>query len=625
MIESPSPRSSRFWLLTLGLAAAYLGLVEITGRLFASYGLFPAPFWPAATVAMVGIWYYRRAAWLGIFVGAVLANWFYPPVPPPFWVAVAIAAGSLAGAIAANRILSPRQGDPAPFERMRHLGRFLIGAGLCQPVIAATVGVAAITLAFGVPAHGLLNTWLKWAIADSAGVLFFSPIVMLMLRPNPDRGGLKIGAEAIMTGLVTVMASYWVYWLADTDTYAVHALPYLLALPLAWAALKFDLRIAATILLSKEVVALSGTLAGVGALNATGDPDPIGTLSLILLATSISIFVVNVLVTELKHKQTSLRTSNLRLEAMVHERTQKLAISEARYRNYFNASLIGLAEIAPDGRWAQVNNHLRFLLGYLPQELEQMTCFDLTHPDDRAIQAERFNLMRKGKLEAYLLELRLMRKNGSAIQVMFSARAARRLDGSLDYVFVVIDDISQRKAMEEELQRKATLDYLTGLANRRHFTDLATKEIGRAERKGAAVSLLMFDVDRFKAINDGYGHPAGDRVLQSLADNCRESLRNFDLIGRLGGEEFAVLLPDTGLDGALEIAERLRLSVAGLPLAAAGGVSMPPVTISIGVATLQPEEKLEHLFSRADAALYRAKQAGRNRVEAAPEIALAAA
>ncbi|MDR3395633.1 MAG: diguanylate cyclase [Parasulfuritortus sp.] len=620
MIVRPDLRSGRFWLLTLGLAATYWGLVESTGRLFIAYGLFPAPFWPAATVAMVGIWYFGGAAWLGIFLGATLANWFYPPVSPPFWVAATIAAGSLAGAIAANRILSPRFGDPAPFERTRHLVRFLIGAGLCLPAIAATVGTAAIALAFGTPAEGLVNAWLKWTIADSAGALCFSPILMLMLRPGPDRDVVRITTETFLAGLVTTLLAVWVYWFADVDTYAVHALPYLLALPLAWAALKFDLRVTATILLIKETVALFGTLEGVGALNATGDPYPIGTLALILVATNVSVFVVNVLVTELRRKQKSLSASNKRLEAQVHERTLKLAASEARYRSYFNASLVGLAEIAPDGQWVQVNNHLRFMLGYLPQELERMTCFDITHPDDRATQAERFNLMRAGKLEAYLLELRLVRKNGLAIQVMFSARAARTLDGALDYVFVVIDDISQRKAMEEELQRKATLDYLTGLANRRHFTDLANKEIGRAERNGSAISFLMFDVDRFKSINDSYGHPVGDTVLENLADHCRDSLRGFDIIGRVGGEEFAVLLPDTQLDGALEIAERLRRSVAGLAMKGAGDVSLPPVTISIGVAMLHPGEKLEQLFSRADAALYRAKQGGRNRVEAAPEI-----
>jgi len=618
MIAQPDLRSVRLWLLTSGLGLAYFGVVEITGKLFAAYGLFPAPFWPAASVAMVGVWYSGRAAWPGIFIGALLANWLYPPVSPPFWLATMIAAGSLAGAIAANRIMRPRGVEPAPFERMRHLVRFLIGAGFGLPAIGATVGILGILLAFGPPAHGIDNAWLKWAIADSAGVLFFSPILMLTLGAKPGPNPVHIPMNAVMAGLVTVMMAIWVYWFADAGTYAVHALPYLLAVPLAWIALKFDLRIVATILLLKETIALFGTLKGVGALNATGDPDPIGTLSLILLVTNISIFVVNVLVTELRRRQQSLRASNKRLEALVNERTQKLTASEARYRSYFNASLIGLAEIAPDGHWVQANTHLRFLLGYPPSELERMTCFDLTHPDDRGIQADRFNLMRAGKLEAYLLEVRLVRKNGNAIQVMFSARAARSPDGTLEYIFVVIDDISQRKAMEDELERKATLDYLTGLANRRHFTDLANKEIGRAGRKGSAVSFLMFDVDRFKSINDSYGHPVGDTVLETLANHCQESLRSFDIIGRIGGEEFAVLLPDTPQEGALEIAERLRRSVETLTYEETGGITPPPVTISVGVAMLQPSEKLEHLFSRADAALYRAKQAGRNRVEVAP-------
>jgi diguanylate cyclase (GGDEF)-like protein len=163
-------------------------------------------------------------------------------------------------------------------------------------------------------------------------------------------------------------------------------------------------------------------------------------------------------------------------------------------------------------------------------------------------------------------------------------------------------------------------DHLTGARSRRAFFDLAAREQARSLRHASPLSLLLFDVDHFKRINDTHGHAAGDRVLADIVGATSAVLRNIDTVGRLGGEEFAVLLPDTAAGTALLVAERLRHAL-DVPADAAGAGKIG-YTVSIGVATLQAGESIDAMLSRADAALYAAKAGGRNAVvEAARPLA----
>jgi len=167
---------------------------------------------------------------------------------------------------------------------------------------------------------------------------------------------------------------------------------------------------------------------------------------------------------------------------------------------------------------------------------------------------------------------------------------------------------------EDWLRKLALRDPLTEVSNRRAFMEDGHAELLRTLRGNGELSVLMLDIDHFKRINDCHGHATGDRVLKELAAECRRSLRNFDLIGRLGGEEFAVLLPQTGIVTAELVAERLRGAIASLNLT--GRDDKPiPLTVSIGVSALEPHQtQIESMLALADAALYRAKESGRNRV-----------
>lgn len=186
-------------------------------------------------------------------------------------------------------------------------------------------------------------------------------------------------------------------------------------------------------------------------------------------------------------------------------------------------------------------------------------------------------------------------------------------DGHPVGIIGILTDISERKAMEQELQRMATTDPLTGILNRRHFLRSAEAEITRGIRFKHPSTLIMLDLDHFKAINDRWGHGIGDEALIALTETCRAVLREADLLGRLGGEEFAVLLPETDLAAGLKIAERLRLSITHIRL---GTEESCNISASLGVASLHDgNDTVAGLLARADAAMYRAKNHGRNRVE----------
>ncbi|WP_189457718.1 GGDEF domain-containing protein [Cognatilysobacter bugurensis] len=200
--------------------------------------------------------------------------------------------------------------------------------------------------------------------------------------------------------------------------------------------------------------------------------------------------------------------------------------------------------------------------------------------------------------------------------VLAAARAWQTAALALIAALVIVLGVLMHRqlAHTRRLRVLALTDELTGVANRRSIELAAEDAIAAARRSGAPLTALTFDIDRFKAINDTYGHCAGDEALARVARACQGTLRQFDRLGRTGGEEFLVLLPDTGLEAALPIAERLRQQAEALSFEdLAPGLRL---TLSIGAATLRADETaLEPLTRRADTALYRAKQSGRNRVE----------
>ena len=173
--------------------------------------------------------------------------------------------------------------------------------------------------------------------------------------------------------------------------------------------------------------------------------------------------------------------------------------------------------------------------------------------------------------------------------------------------------------MQRKYQQFATTDALTGLHNRGWLDDMFEREIRRSERDRLAACVLIIDVDHFKRFNDEYGHLAGDKVLISVGENISKPLRPNDMVARFGGEEFSVLLPETSLENAVTIAERLRERVSTACPGEINGKELPGVTVSIGVADYKPGDSLESVLASADSAMYKAKKAGRNCVRIASD------
>jgi len=278
----------------------------------------------------------------------------------------------------------------------------------------------------------------------------------------------------------------------------------------------------------------------------------------------------------------------------------------------FKYASIGMALVALDGNCLMVNNALCNIIGYSEEELLELTFQDITHPDDLEQDLRYVNEMLSGKREAYQMEKRYFHKDGSIIYILLSVSLVRDEKASPLFFISQIQDVTDRKILEKELVRQATKDMLTGINNRRRFYDLAEREILRGGRYNEPMVLLMLDIDYFKNVNDTYGHSIGDDALRQVAKVCGSELRSFDVFGRVGGEEFSVLLIKTDLISSHQIAERVRRAVENNILTTEKGVVK--LTISIGgVAFSDTEYSLEYRLNQADEALYKAKSTGRNR------------
>ncbi len=236
------------------------------------------------------------------------------------------------------------------------------------------------------------------------------------------------------------------------------------------------------------------------------------------------------------------------------------------------------------------------------------------HPDDLQPRNAAWEAHLRGETPRYEAEFRMQHKAGHWVWILARGQAvARDAQGRATRMVGTRMDISAQKASQLRLTLEAHTDVLTGAANRRHFLERAEDMLRAAQRQGEPLALLMFDLDHFKSINDLLGHAAGDAVLKHFAHCARDVMRERDLFGRIGGEEFAALLFDSGRDAALAVAQRLLQHVRGHP-ASVGGQPVA-YTVSVGVTAAESGgvDKLDTLLDRADRALYRAKSGGRDR------------
>ncbi len=290
---------------------------------------------------------------------------------------------------------------------------------------------------------------------------------------------------------------------------------------------------------------------------------------------------------------------------------EQLQVKEELFKTMAESSVDWDVWYAVDGKSIYITPSCEKITGYprifFYNNPEFIT--SIVHPDDLGIFQEHRRLHYVTATGPSEVTFRILHKNGEIRWIWHQCQSVFSANGTWLGRRTTNRDITALKQAEKELQRLSTTDPLTGAYNRRMFMDLLTKEQQRADRYGDPFSLLMFDIDHFKAVNDQYGHDAGDRVLVEIVRLSMETIRQTDALARWGGEEFMVLLPKT--DGAMArtMGERLRQGIAGHAF-----TNSCHLTISVGFTGLEQTDTIDSLLKRVDEAMYKAKKSGRNLV-----------
>jgi diguanylate cyclase (GGDEF)-like protein/PAS domain S-box-containing protein len=240
-------------------------------------------------------------------------------------------------------------------------------------------------------------------------------------------------------------------------------------------------------------------------------------------------------------------------------------------------------------------------------------------PDDqKKITAEKLKEI-YGSKDKVQFETKRYTKQGNRISVIVSASCIKKLNGEISKLVVILTDITEQKQAKEKLKllnlqlaHEATHDFLTGILNRRAIIENLKNELTRAERQHSALSIGLCDIDHFKQVNDTYGHHIGDDVLRGFVKAVQNVIRPYDLLGRYGGEEFLIIVPDSSGSAEKTIYERVRAEIAEKKIQTTSGEV--GITISIGVTNSKKNNTPDTMLTSADKSLYKAKENGRNQV-----------
>ncbi len=327
------------------------------------------------------------------------------------------------------------------------------------------------------------------------------------------------------------------------------------------------------------------------------------------------------------------------LERDLLDRERKAAIERMEeqatlFEGAFTYAAIGMALVGTDGRWLRVNEAVCRIFGYTEHELLNIDFQTITHPEDLDADLEQVQQLLEGLQDTYQIKKRYIHRNGSEVWGRLTVSVVRNQASEPQYFISQIDDITaqvnaenalkvrqrQLEAANQRLDELARTDPLTGLANRREFLDRLEQEVQRSQRNGQPLCVVVMDVDHFKDYNDTHGHPEGDLALKTVADTLRQTCRDMDIVARHGGEEFALVLPETSSREGREVADRIRQSVAAI------GSLKRRISASLGIKAFEPGSQrhitpaavqVSALLEDTDEALYEAKSGGRNQVRLA--------
>lgn len=335
-------------------------------------------------------------------------------------------------------------------------------------------------------------------------------------------------------------------------------------------------------------VAVDGRIVGVLDFNAPSIQEPDAGLLQVLQALA-----------------TQLGASFVRAQAL-----DRLRDRVERYAAMVELAAIGISHVNPDGRFVHVNQALCEMLGYGAEELLALSVRAISHPDDVGVTESDVVRLNAGSINSFTAEKRYLRKDDTPVWVRLTVAARRREDGRVLHHVSIVEDISDRRRAEARIEYLATHDELTGLHNRSMFNQLLTRALAQGRRYRRGFAVLFIDLDRFKSINDSFGHEAGDELLKTTAARLQGLVRASDVLARFGGDEFVALIETPSRAAAGVAAEKL-LETLTAPVTIGGHECR--VTASVGIATF-PEDGRDGpaLVKCADMAMYVAKDDGKN-------------
>ena len=574
----------RQWLLAIFYCVTATAAVSFT-RLDGSVAFV----WPSTAILLAALLRTRRANWWAPLavcgLGSTLVTGFFGLG----WVAsVPFAFINLFDAAFAAFLFRRLADQREPMQSLGWYYRFVAVAGLAAPLAAALPATATLAAMGRDP----LDTFMSFYVAHALGNLAITPIAMLLTGRRRQRETAELlrrrPGDVVATVGMLLAASLLVFGQTRLSMLFVPVMVIILA--------TFRLgRVGAA--LGVLVVAVVG-----GLFTALGD----GPIQLMQLSTGgkIVFFQFYLALTVL---------TVIPVSADLHQRRalyRAVRMNEERFRLITEHSSDLLMHIDAAGRLRYVSPSIRQIAGYDPEALAGKSLLALVDPDHRELvrAGHRATLDAGGETVRY--EFLGQSADGTSRWFETHSRVLFDEEGRADGVLSIIRDIDERKARETSLTAAALTDALTGLANRRAF-EAKVADRGADPRSRRRDCIALLDLDHFKQVNDLHGHEVGDAVLRGFAAVARQALRQGDLLARFGGEEFVVLFPETNLDEAVLICERLRRTVSALPIMA-NGLAVR-ITVSGGVAGIDAGGLAEAL-KVADSALYRAKLAGRDQM-----------
>jgi diguanylate cyclase (GGDEF)-like protein/PAS domain S-box-containing protein len=305
------------------------------------------------------------------------------------------------------------------------------------------------------------------------------------------------------------------------------------------------------------------------------------------------------------------RSLDLSSQELLQANADLQRASEARFQATFNQAAVGLAHVSRQGRFILVNRRLCEMLGYSETELTQKTVKDVSYPEDRDVANDLVRRLHSGEIDKFSIEKRYLHSSGTTLWVNLTVAHIRSPDDQLGYDVSVIEDITARKQIEHALEQMAKYDTLSGLPNRNLLKDRLDQAKARAHRAGQPLGFALFDLDRFKEINDTLGHLVGDALLSELAQRLKSSMRDTDTVARLGGDEFTVIIEGCATREHISVAAAKIHRLFDLPFVVSGQEIYS--TASIGVCVYPDDgEDFAELIKNADIAMYAAKREGGN-------------